>query len=184
MRSIGMTQFRLKKQLQEWLELSTQKGIPIFLLIASRAFMLNTAAVEPTQAGGTQASSDPADPDQVLKSSMSFLDADTINEVVLEAASTSEADTPDMRRRRLESIQFQKEVSRGHSSARCVHGSVLTSYAIALCSLFTRSGRSRTRREKARPRSAATPAAPSQKPRSARATERWAAPGCPRTRTR
>lgn len=107
MRSIGMTQFRLKKQLQEWLELSTQKGIPIFLLIASRAFMLNAAAVEPTQAG---AAVQPSDPDQVLKSSMSFLDADTINEVVLGAASTTEADTPEMRRRRLESIQFQKEV--------------------------------------------------------------------------
>lgn len=121
MRSIGMTQFRLKKQLQEWLELSTQKGIPIFLLIASRAFMLNAAAVEPAQAG---VAVQPSDPDQVLKSSMSFLDADTINEVVLGAASTKEADTPEMRRRRLESIQFQKEVrpcsSHALSALMCV----------------------------------------------------------------
>eukprot|EP01032_Pedospumella_encystans_P021364 gene21364-24237_t len=43
MRSIGMTQFKLKSQLQEWLDLSTQKGIPIFLLIMSRAFMLSSA---------------------------------------------------------------------------------------------------------------------------------------------
>lgn len=107
MRSIGMTQFKLKKQLQEWLDLSTQKGIPIFLLIMSRAFMLNAA-------GAQAVSSEKAsDPEQVLKSSMSFLDQDTINEVVLSAASRGEVDSSDMRRRRLESIQFQKEVRCG-----------------------------------------------------------------------
>jgi hypothetical protein len=114
MRSIGMTQFRLKKQLQEWLELSTQKGIPIFLLIMSRAFMLNSSGeAEAGAPGATRKGLEvqPSDPEQVLRSSMSFLDADTINEVVLEAASRGEVDTADMRRRRLESIQFQQEVS-------------------------------------------------------------------------
>jgi hypothetical protein len=113
MRSIGMTQFRLKKQLQEWLELSTQKGIPIFLLIMSRAFMLNSSGeAEAGVAGAARKGLEvqPSDPEQVLRSSMSFLDADTINEVVLEAASRGEVDTADMRRRRLESIQFQQEV--------------------------------------------------------------------------
>lgn len=110
-----MTQFRLKKQLEEWLELSTQKGIPIFLLITSRAFMLTSgegAAVDGTgaKAGAAARTTPPSDPDQVLQSSLSFLDADTINEVVLEAASGGEVDTPEMRRRRLESIQFQREV--------------------------------------------------------------------------
>lgn len=100
MRSIGITQFRLKKQLQEWLDLSTQKQVPISLLIISRAFMLNASSK----------TDDVSAPEQVLKSSMSFLDSDTINEVVLNAASGGEVDTADMRRRRLESIQFQKEM--------------------------------------------------------------------------
>lgn len=111
MRSIGMTQFKLKSQLQEWLDLSTQKGIPIFLLIMSRAFMLSSGGGGAAGTGGGAAiSSDKSsDPEQVLKSSMSFLDSDTINEVVLSAAK-GEADSNDLRRRRLESIQFQKEV--------------------------------------------------------------------------
>ena len=125
MRSLGMSQFRLKKQLQEWLELSTQKGIPIFLLIMSRAFMLggSAAGAHAGQQGvdaPLQAVMDPqpSDAEQVLKSSMSFLDSDTINEVVLEAASRGEVDSAEMRRRRLESIQFQKEVR--STAARCV----------------------------------------------------------------
>ncbi|KAJ1433178.1 LETM1-like protein-domain-containing protein [Ochromonadaceae sp. CCMP2298] len=98
MRSLGVTHFKLKKQLSEWLELSTQKHIPISLLIMSRGFMLSS---------GTAATNDP---EQVLKSSMSFMDSDIINEVVLNAASRGEADTTDMRKRRLESIEFQKEM--------------------------------------------------------------------------
>ena len=117
MRAIGMTQFRLKNQLQEWLELSTQKGIPIFLLIMSRAFMLNSESAAISKAGSssnissaTPAVSSSSSEEQVLKSSMAFLDSDTINEVVLNAASVGEVDSTEMRRRRLESIQFQKEV--------------------------------------------------------------------------
>jgi hypothetical protein len=106
MLSIGVTQFRAKSQLQEWLDLSTQKGIPIFLLIMSRAFNLSHIPRSSSPAAATA-----VDPQQVLKSSMSALDADTINEVVLNAASQGEADTTAMRRRRLESIEFQKEVS-------------------------------------------------------------------------
>jgi hypothetical protein len=128
MRSIGMTQFRLKKQLQEWLELSTQKGIPIFLLIMSRAFMLNSSGEAEAGAPGAARKGlevQPSDPEQVLRSSMSFLDADTINEVVLEAASRGEVDTADMRRRRLESIQFQQEVCADTGMSYCSLAHVL-----------------------------------------------------------
>jgi hypothetical protein len=41
---------------------------------------------------------------------MAALDSDIINEVVLNSASKSEVNTPDMRRRLLESIQFQKDM--------------------------------------------------------------------------
>ncbi len=94
MRSIGITQFRLKNQLQEWLQLSTQKNIPISLLIMSRAFSLTTSD----------------EPEEVLKSSMSSLDSDTINEVVVASASMGEEKTIDMQKRKLESLKFQEEV--------------------------------------------------------------------------
>ncbi len=41
---------------------------------------------------------------------MQSLDQDTINEVVLAVASPTEEDTLDMRMRKLESLEFQREV--------------------------------------------------------------------------
>jgi len=95
MRSIGLTSFGYKRQLQEWLDLSIQKNVPISLLIMSRAFSLSSMA---------------AKPEEILKSSMSSLDADTINEVVLAVALPAEEKTLDIKTRKLESIQFQKEM--------------------------------------------------------------------------
>ncbi len=94
MRSIGYTNFKLKAQLQEWLELSTTKNIPISLMMMSRAFNLTNSE----------------EPEEVLKTSMSSLDADTLNEVILASSSPAEEDTPDMKKRRLESLKFQQEV--------------------------------------------------------------------------
>ena len=153
MRSIGMTQFKLKSQLQEWLDLSTQKGIPIFLLIMSRAFMLSSAGsggAAATASGGQQphhtvASAKASDPEQVLKTSMSFLDSDTINEVVLNAAKEEE-DSNDMRRRRLESIQFQKEVSFfSTSSVLVLHFELIPLFTsiVSVCRECKRNGWSR-----------------------------------------
>ena len=57
MKSVGLTPFGYKRLLLEWLELSTQKNIPIALLIMSRAFSLTSTPSEL--------------PEDVLKSSMS-----------------------------------------------------------------------------------------------------------------
>lgn len=95
MQSVGITQFKLRNQLSEWLELSTQKNIPISLLIMSRAFMLT---------------SETDDPEEVLKSSMSALDSDTINEVVIAAAPASAEKSIEVQKRKLESLKFQQEV--------------------------------------------------------------------------
>lgn len=94
MRSVGLTSFGYKRNLKEWLDLSIQKHIPISLLIISRAIALSSTS---------------AHPEDVLKSSMQALDQGIINEVVLAAASQSEKNTLDMKARKLESIQFQKE---------------------------------------------------------------------------
>lgn len=128
MRSIGATQFRLKKQLQEWLELSTLKHVPISLLIMSRALMLRSGVDGPEQGIKSSLSSldsglfpfvDRLNVAAFLIAMLNFASfvcivimsfADTINEVVLASASAEEKDTVEMRRRKLESLQFQNEV--------------------------------------------------------------------------
>ena len=95
MRAIGLTAYGYNRQLQEWLDLSIQKNIPISLLIMSRAFMLTSKY---------------AHPEDVLKSSMSSLDSDTINEVVLAVSKPEEESSIDIKMRKLESIQFQSEM--------------------------------------------------------------------------
>lgn len=102
MRSFGLSQPQILAQLTEWLDLSIQKEIPIMLLIMSRAFGLS-----PT----SSSSSNSAElTEQSLARSMSSLDPDTINEVVVAAASQTEEDTADIRQRKLDSLRFQKEV--------------------------------------------------------------------------
>jgi LETM1 and EF-hand domain-containing protein 1 len=95
MRSVGLTKFGYKRQMQEWLDLSIQKSVPISLLIMSRAFAISSIS---------------SNPEDVLKNSMSSLDSDTINEIVLAVALPAEEKTLDMKTRKLESIQFQKEM--------------------------------------------------------------------------
>jgi LETM1 and EF-hand domain-containing protein 1 len=97
MRGHGLTNFAYKRQLSEWLDLSTQKNVPIALLIMSRAFAINDTTT--FDHGGDE-----------LKASISSLDSDVINEVVLAAARKEEEDTVDIKMRRLESIQFQNEM--------------------------------------------------------------------------
>lgn len=91
MRSVGLSHFGYKRQLQEWIDLSIQKSVPIALLIMSRAFTLSS----------------PAD---VLKNSLSSLTDDTINEVVLSVAKPDEEKVLAIQKRKLESLQFQKEL--------------------------------------------------------------------------
>lgn len=95
MRATGLTTEGYRKQLQQWLDLSINKSVPISLLIMSRAFTLEAREFQP---------------EEVLRDSISSMDDDVINEVVLDAASREEADTPELRRRRLESIEFQNEM--------------------------------------------------------------------------
>ena len=93
MRAVGLTKRGYLSQLDEWLNLSIQKNIPISLLIMSRAFAISSAQ-----------------PEDVLRDSLTSLNADLVNEVVLEAAKSDEEGTVEMRRRKLKSLEFQKEV--------------------------------------------------------------------------
>lgn len=97
MQAFDLTDFQYKRQLQEWLDLSIQKSIPISLLIMSRAFMISSTSLQ-------------MKPEDVLQSSMSSLDSDLVNEVVLAVAKPSEAALPEIQRRKLESLEFQQEL--------------------------------------------------------------------------
>lgn len=96
MRSMGLTHFGYKRQMQDWLDLSIKKDVPISLLIMSRSFYLTSSATAMTE--------------DVLKSSISSLTDDTINEVLLAAASPSEEQSIEMQKRKLDSLEFQNEL--------------------------------------------------------------------------
>ena len=97
MRAVGLSNFAYKRQLQDWLDLSMQKSVPISLLVLSRAFSIaNTSSPESDTDG--------------IKSSISGLDEELLNEVVLAAARDEEENTVDMKMRRLESLEFQNEL--------------------------------------------------------------------------
>jgi LETM1 and EF-hand domain-containing protein 1 len=95
MRFMGLTHFGYKRQLQDWLDLSIQKNVPLSLLIMSRAFNLTSTST-------------PAE--DVLKSSISSLTDDTINEVVLAAALPGEEHSIEIQQRKLESLEFQNDM--------------------------------------------------------------------------
>lgn len=102
MRATGVSQFKLKAQLGEWLELSTAKNVPIALLIMSRA--LNLAA-------SNNVSEVEMGPEELLKSSISSLDRDTINEALVASASDSEEQQSlELRQRKIESLKRQQEL--------------------------------------------------------------------------
>ncbi|CAM9287275.1 unnamed protein product [Scytosiphon promiscuus] len=117
MRATGLTKQGYVRQLSQWLDLrqealpilgrgapcstppsalawcSTKKSVPISLLIMSRAFTLQAP-----------------DPAKALAQSMSVMDDYVVAEVMIEAASTEEQNTPAYRTRKLESLTRQNEL--------------------------------------------------------------------------
>jgi LETM1 and EF-hand domain-containing protein 1 len=94
MRARGLSLYGYRNQLKGWIDLSIQKNIPISLLIMSRAFVIQSTS-----------------PEHVIRDSLSSLDDDIINEVIVESARAEEQNSTEMRQRRLESIEFQQEVN-------------------------------------------------------------------------
>mmetsp|Transcript_22604 Transcript_22604/g.33054 ORF Transcript_22604/g.33054 Transcript_22604/m.33054 type:complete len:821 (+) Transcript_22604:110-2572(+) len=101
MRATGLNTFGYRKQIREWLDLSMQKQIPISLLIMSRAFVLKT----------TEANIAKYTAEDTLRTSLSALDDDIINEVIVDSALAGE-NTAEIKKRKLESIIHQNELIR------------------------------------------------------------------------
>lgn len=101
MRAVGLTKQEYRRQLEQWLELAANRQVPISLLIMSRAFTLNAQLSD---------SSSDSDQDRALAESISSLDADIVNEAVVEAAHGEDSETPEIRERRLNLIANQNRL--------------------------------------------------------------------------
>jgi LETM1-like protein len=112
MRSTGLSKEAYRRSLQEWLNLSVNRDLPIALLIMSRSFFLQDEMFEsqPTNEEKSLAG---------LADAISGMDKEILNEVILEVATTEEKRSdPDVRKIKLEVLSQQNELIREEEEAR------------------------------------------------------------------
>jgi len=95
MRGLGVPKADLARQLQQWLDLSCNRHVPISLLIMSRSFALTE---------------NPEDVEKAIADSISSLDEEIVNEAVLEAATPEERKTDEIRELKIETLKYQSEL--------------------------------------------------------------------------
>ena len=106
MRSTGLSREAYKRSLQQWLDLSVNKNVPISLLIMSRTFFLQKEIISPAKA----AASDEAQSVTGLADAISGMDKEVLNEVILQVATSEEFKSdPDVRKIQLEVVTHQNE---------------------------------------------------------------------------
>jgi len=114
MRSTGLSKDAYKKSLQEWLELSVRKNVPISLLIMSRTFYLHDEMVS-----GDSSTDESSKRVAGLADAMSGIDKDVLNEIVLEMASSEEKQTnADVMKIQLEVLEHQNELIKEEQEER------------------------------------------------------------------
>ena len=89
MRATGMLKADYRRQLQGWLDLSVKRSIPTSLLILSRSLLITTEQATEISEENVAV--------EALKESISALDEEVITHAVLEAATTSETEEPDLK---------------------------------------------------------------------------------------
>jgi len=106
MRSTGLSKDAYKRALQQWLELSVNRNVPISLLIMSRTFFLQDEMASHTMPATVESKSVAG-----LADAISGLDKDVVNEVVLSVASSEEKSSdPDVVKIKLEVLEHQNEL--------------------------------------------------------------------------
>ena len=114
MRSTGLSKNAYRKALQQWLDLSVQKNVPISLLIMSRTFFLHDEMVS----GETEAD-DGSSGVSGLADAMSGIDKEVLNEIVLEMASSEEkSKNADVMKIQLEVLEHQNEMIKEEQEER------------------------------------------------------------------
>lgn len=113
MRSTGLSKDAYRKALQQWLDLSVQKDVPISLLIMSRTFFLHDEMV------GGESNTDTVNGVSVLADAMSGIDKEVLNEIVLEMASSEEkSKNADVMKIQLEVLEHQNEMIKEEQEER------------------------------------------------------------------
>ena len=107
MRAVGLTKLEYRTQLEQWLELAANRQVPIALLIMSRAFTLNAQL----ESGEVEKDKEQDAQQRALAEQISTLDADVVNEAVLEAAVESgSSETAAMKARKLDFLTAQNRL--------------------------------------------------------------------------
>ena len=113
MRSTGLSKDAYKWALQQWLDLSVNKNVPISLLIMSRTFFLRDELSETTQSVDESATL------AAVVDAISGLDKEVVNEVILDVATADEQKAdPNIRKIKLEVLSAQNEIIRQEQEAR------------------------------------------------------------------
>jgi LETM1 and EF-hand domain-containing protein 1 len=105
MRSTGLSKDAYRRALQQWLDLSVNKNVPISLLVMSRTFFLHEEMFE--------RKSDESNSVTGLADAISGLDKEVLNQVILEVATSEEQKSnPDIFKIKLEVLSQQNELIR------------------------------------------------------------------------
>ena len=113
MRSTGLSKDSYKRALQQWLDLSVNKNVPISLLIMSRTFFLRDEMARPARIADESKSL------AGLADTISGLDKDVVNEVILEVATSEEkSSSPEVMAIKLEVLETQNELIQEENKAR------------------------------------------------------------------
>lgn len=114
MRSIGLSKIAYRNALQQWLDLSVQKNVPISLLIMSRTFFLHDEMV-----AGESSSIGTGKGVIGLADAMSGIDKEVLNEIVLEMASSEEkSKNTEVMKIQLEVLEHQNEMIKEEQEER------------------------------------------------------------------
>lgn len=112
MRSTGLSKDAYKRNLQQWLDLSVNKNVPISLLIMSRTFFLRDEASKPEEDDESKSLAAVVD-------AISGLDKEVLNEVILDVATADEKKAdPNIRKIKLEVLSAQNQLIRQEQEAR------------------------------------------------------------------
>ena len=125
MRSTGLSKDAYKNALQQWLDLSVNKNVPIALLVMSRTFFLREDMFQPNRAAPTTLAGGTADSQAAdsgitgLADTISGLDKEVLNEVILQVATSEEKKSdPTIQKLKLEVLDQQNELIREEQEAR------------------------------------------------------------------
>ncbi|KAL9190470.1 hypothetical protein ACHAXT_007681 [Thalassiosira profunda] len=110
MRSTGLSKEGYKRDLQNWLDLSVNRNVPISLVIMSRIFFLQEED-KAEKVSAYAADEETKKSVAGLADAISGLDKDIVNEVVLSVASSEEKSSdPDLVKMKLEVLEHQNEM--------------------------------------------------------------------------